>query len=117
MFQSWNAALISPLTAGPLVANTTVASTLLPPFAIIPIPGGFLNIGSALRITACGAISNVATTPGTLTLDVRLGSAIVWSSGPMNLSLTAHTSAPIWYQILLTARTVGQTTQATLMGQ
>lgn len=70
-----------------------------------------------MRISACGRLSNIATTPGTLTLDVRMGAVIAFNGGAMQLSTTVHTTLPIWIEILLTCRAIGTGTSTTLMGQ
>lgn len=75
----------------------------------------FAYVGQKIRITAQGQISNVVTTPGTVTFDVRFGSTVVFTSGAIPQSTTAHTSLPFWIDIELTCRAVG--TSANLMGQ
>ena len=60
-----------------------------------------------------GQISNVVTTPGTLTLDFRLGSVVAFNGGAMQLSTTAHTTVPFIAEFLLTARAVGGGTSVT----
>jgi len=117
MFQSWNSVILSQSKAGPVNANATNVQSLLPDRSILPIPGGFLQMGSLLRVTATGQLTNVATTPGTLTLALTLGGNNVWTSGPLQMSITPHTGVPLWLQILLTCYTVGQNTNASLMGQ
>jgi hypothetical protein len=68
-----------------------------------------------LRIKGCAQVSNVVTTPGTLTLDIRFGATVVFNGAAMQMSTTAHTTLPLWYEILLTLRAVG--TAANFMGQ
>jgi hypothetical protein len=83
----------------------------------ITIPPAWLEVGKAMRITLVGDISNIVTTPGTLTLDVRLGSVVAYNGGAMQLSTTAHTTLPFWADMLLTVRAEGQSTSANLIGQ
>jgi hypothetical protein len=113
------AALISAITAGSALTNSTTPTSLLPTAALYQLPPNFLMIGSVLRITASYQVTNVVTTPGTLTLDVRFNSTpiVVFNGGAMQMSTTAHTNLPMWVQILLTCRSVGNGTAATLMGQ
>ncbi len=78
---------------------------------------GFFFIGKTLMITACGDLSNIVTTPGTVTFQFMVGSAIAWTSGAINFTTTAHVSLPFWLDIMLTCQAVGTTAQAKLMGQ
>lgn len=115
MYQSWVQALTSAQVAGAALSNTTTATSILPAQAKFTIPSNILKIGDAMRITAAYQLSNIVTTPGTLTLDIRLGGTVVFNGGAMQLSTTAHTSLPLWVQILLTVRAVGSS--ANIMGQ
>jgi hypothetical protein len=116
MLQQWNAPLVTALFAGPAIANTNAIQSLLPDHCQIPIPGGFLQYGSTLRLTGCCQISNIGTTPGTMQLAVSLGGIYVWVSGQMQLSTTAHTNVPLQYEVILTCRSIGKGTDATLIG-
>jgi hypothetical protein len=103
-------------TATSLLGGT--AGTIASAQAKTTLPGsGFWSEGKMLRITFAGRLSNIVTTPGTLTLDVRLGAVIAFNGGAMQMSSTAHTTVPIFGTILLTCRTIGGGTTATLMGQ
>lgn len=102
--------------AGPTLSNSTTQTSILNPQAQITLPAGFLAyIGQRLLIRASGQISNVVTTPGTLTLQVMFGATSVFSSGAMQMSTTAHTTLPFMMDIELTVRAVGSS--ANLMGQ
>ncbi len=61
-------------------------------------------------------MSCVVTTPGTFTLDVRLGAVIAFTSSAMGLNIVAKTSLPWWAEIELTCRAIGSGTSANLMG-
>jgi hypothetical protein len=118
MLQTWVQTLISAQVAGAALSNSTSATSLLPSYAKVTLPNNFFTYaGQMLRITAAYQVSNVVTTPGTLTLDVRFGAVVVFTSGAMTMSTTAHTTLPLWVQILLTCRAVGSSTSANLMGQ
>jgi hypothetical protein len=78
---------------------------------------GFFYIGKALRIVAIGDLSNIVTSPGTITFQFMVGSVIAWTSGAINFSTTVHTALPFWLDIMLTCQTIGTTAQAKLMGQ
>jgi hypothetical protein len=117
---TWVETLITSQVDGAALANTTTATSLLPGAAKYVLPSGhFSNIGKAMRIRGMGRLSNIVTTPGTFTLDVRFNSTpiIVFNGGAMQMSTTAHTSLPIWFEILLTCRAIGSGTAANLMGQ
>jgi len=80
----------------------------------------FWQIGKCLKVTALGDISNIVTTPGTLTFEFRTGptsNIVAWTSGAVQLSTTAHTSLPFWLEIMMTCQAVGPGTLTKLMGQ
>jgi len=117
---TWVQTLIAAQVAGPLLSDSTVATSILPAASKYTLPANTLNVGSVLRLSGSGQLSNVVTTPGTLTLDVRFtstggGTIVVFNGGALNLSITAHTNQPIWFEILLTARVIGAA--ANFMGQ
>lgn len=117
---TWQETLVTSQVDGSPLSNTTTATSLLPSQAKYTLPSQFFSVpGKAIRIKGMGRLSNIVTTPGTFTLDVRLNSTpiIVFNGGAMQMSTTAHTTLPIWFEILLTCRTVGSGTAATLMGQ
>lgn len=116
--QSWHETLkTSSVSSTNLTASTTATSLLVGTDAKFTLPANFFEVGKVVKITATGQLGNIVTTPGTLTLDVRLGAVIAFNGGAMQLSSTAHTTLPFWLDILLTCRTVGTGTSATLMGQ
>lgn len=115
----WVETLAEAQSDGTAVTNTTPA-TLLPTHARATLPPNFFrNPGKAVRITASGRISNIVTTPGTLTLDVRMGptsNIVVFNGGAMALNVVAKTNVTWWLEVLLTCRAVGSGTSANLMG-
>jgi hypothetical protein len=106
---------------GPSLSASTAATSILLGAAKLTLPPGYFGtIGKAVRITAYGRVSNIVTTPGTLTLDVRMGptsNIVVFNGGAMQLSTTAHTTVPWRMQVDLTCRSIGNSTTATLFGQ
>lgn len=115
--QTWVQTLYAIEVAGPALTNSLVATSILPtagPGYTFPA-SYFSYIGQQILIIGAAQLSNVVTTPGTLTLDIRLGGTVVYTSGAMQMSTTAHTNLPIWYEILLTLRAIG--TAANFMGQ
>lgn len=115
--QSWQETLVAQTAAGTLFNTYTTAKTVIPAQSLFTLPANFFYVGRALRLTVAGAISNIVTTPGTLTLQIKLGSVIAFTTGAMQMSSTAHTLTPFWFQLLLTCRAVGSGTSANLMGQ
>jgi len=114
--QGWQESLISAQIDGTAVTGTTPAS-LLPAAAKFVLPANHFLIGRALRIIASGRISNIVTTPGTLTLDVRLGAVIAANGGAMQLNAVAKTNVSWYLEWLLTCRAIGGGTSANLMHQ
>ena len=108
--------LVSAQSDGAALASSSSATSLLPVAAKFTFPPSYLDfVGRRLKVRAQGRLSNIATTPGTLTMDIRLGSTVVFNGAAMQLSTTAHTTVPWWMDIDLTVRAVG--TAASLMGQ
>lgn len=115
--QSWGETLISSQVDGTAVTGTTAAA-VEPPAARFTLPANFFVPGKVLRINAWGRISNIVTTPGTLTLDVRFNtSSVVFNGGAVSLNTTAKTNVSWRLIMMLTCRTIGNGTVATLLGQ
>jgi len=113
--QTWQETFVQAQGDGTAVTATAEGS-LLPGQAKYTLPANFLiGAGSTLRIRASGRISNIVTTPGTLTLRAKFGAIIVAASSAMQLNTTAQTNVTWVLEWSLTARTVGATTAATLM--
>jgi hypothetical protein len=103
---------------GAALSNTTTATSLLHAQTKRPIPAGFFqSVPQNLYVYAAGRMSTVVTTPGTLTIDLRLGAVIIANGGAMTLSTTATTNVSweMWWN--LTLRTIGGGTAATFMHQ
>jgi hypothetical protein len=120
--QTWQETLVSQQAAGTLLNTFTTAKSIINPQATYITPSGFWQIGKMLRITAMMGISNIVTTPGTITFQVQVGPAFpatiaAFTTGAIQLNATAHTTLPAWLQILLTCRSVGSGTGCQLMGQ
>ena len=121
--QGWVEALAWQEADGPAVTGTAAASLLIPSTSPLSgqsgrftLPANFFDVGKVLRITAAGRISNIVTTPGTLTLDVRLGSTVVFNGGAVSLNIVAKTNVTWWLEMLLTCRSIGATAAATILG-
>jgi hypothetical protein len=75
-----------------LTGTSTATSLLLAASKTTLPPDYFKFVGQRIRVRAAGRISTVATTPGTMTLDIRFGSTVVINSGDMTLNTTAKTN-------------------------
>lgn len=116
--QGYQAVLITSQGDGSALTNSTTATSILPAQAKYTLGAQFLDVvGKQLRVRAHGRISTVVTTPGTLTLDLRLGSIVVANGGAMTLSTSAKTNVSWYLDWLLTLRAVGASTSANFMHQ
>jgi hypothetical protein len=107
--------LASAVADSTALTNSTTATTILPASGVCAIPGGALQVGSTIKITLRGRVSTVATTPGTLTFDVRLGAVVISALGAITLNATAQTSATWELELLATIRSIGTGTSATAL--
>lgn len=114
--QTWQETLVAQSVAGTLFNTYTVAKTVLPATSLYTFPPNYFEEGKILRVTVQGGLSNIVTTPGTVTLQVMLGSIAVFTTGALQLNATAHTVLPFWLEVLLTCRAIGVTTSANFMG-
>jgi hypothetical protein len=115
MQQTWNQVLINAPVVGGGPSNTVAETSVLPPVAKFTIPANFFYVGAMLRVTLCGQLSNVVTSPGTFDFKFKFGSTAVFDTGALPCSTTAHTTLPHWLSILMTCRVAG--TSANFMGQ
>lgn len=107
---------------GPALSASTTRTSILDPTAkaLMVFPANFWEVGKQVEINASGRVSNVVTTPGTLTLDVDFlnptpAHVIVATSQAMALNAVAKTNVTWELYLLLTCRSVGSGTAATLM--
>lgn len=92
---------------GPTLTAAAAASCL-PAQGKKVIPAGFFsNAGQTMHVKANGIITNLATTPGTARLDVRLGGTVVFDGLAVPLNLVAKTSVHWELELFLTLRAVG----------
>ncbi len=117
--QGWAECIAWSEADGTALTATSQAS-LITPSAKYTTPTNFWDVGKKIRITACGRISNIVTTPGTLTLAVMAGptsNISVFTSQALALNIVAKTNVSWWLDLLLTCRAIGNGTAANLMGQ
>jgi hypothetical protein len=95
----------------------TAEATLLPGAARISIPSNYLfRPGKRLHVVATGRISNIVTTPGTLTMRVKLGPTAnisVAQSSAWQLNAVAKTNVTWILDLTMTLRSIGSGTGAT----
>lgn len=101
---------------GPTLTAAAAASCL-PASAKFSIPGGYWYVGRMWRLRAYGRISNVITIPGTARFDLRFGATVIFDSLAMPLNAVAKANVPWSLDVLLTCRSPGSGTAATLLGQ
>src|SRR5690349_2031599 len=83
---------------GSALASSTTPTSLLPAAAKYKLWANYFeSLGKAIRIRAHGRVSTLVTTPGTLTLQLRLTDSgattvSVFDSGAMTLNTTAQTN-------------------------
>lgn len=108
---------VSQHASGTLLNTFTVAKTVINPQALYVIPAGILQVGSSLHIEVAGAISNIITTPGTITFQCMIGANIAFTTGAIQLNAAAHTTLPFLLTIDLTLQAEGNGTTGKFMGQ
>jgi hypothetical protein len=113
----YNLTLINQQVDGTALTNTTTATSLLPTQAKYTLaPNWDLNTSSKLKIRANGRVSTLVTAPGTLTLDVRFGSVIVFNGGAMSLNIVAKTNVTWALEVDLLLRTIATGVNSNLYG-
>jgi hypothetical protein len=117
----YKALLTQQQQAGSLLNTFTTAKSIINPEALYTVPANFFkNLGATLEIDVWGAISNIVTTPGTITFQVMMGptaNIIVFTTGAIQLNATAHATLPFHLKIRLTLDSVGSGTSAKFRGQ
>ena len=115
--QTWNESLLVSSTDSTALTASITPTSIIPAAGVYTLPANFFYVSRKIRIFAHGRITNIVTTPGTLTLDVRLGAVIAANGGAMALNIVAKTNVP-WTLIWdLTCKTIGSGTSATLTHQ
>lgn len=114
---SWVETKASAITDSVAVTNTVTPTSIIHSTAKPVLMAQELDkAGKVFRVTVKGRASTVVTTPGTLTLDIRFGSTIVWTSGLIVLNVTAQTNSTFTLDVVFTSRSVGSGTLATVIG-
>lgn len=100
-------------------ATLTAAATTscIPTYCLTTIPAGYWQVGRIWRIIAAGRVSFAVTTPGTFRLDLRMGAVTVFDTLALPGNIVAQTTVPWYAEFIISCRTVGSGTSATLFGQ
>lgn len=124
--QGWEETLVNISAAGTLYNTYTTAKSMFTSATsvagassgLITLPANFFDRpGKGLTIRGVAGVSNRVTGPDTFTVQIMVGAVIAFTTGAVNLTTTAHTTIPMLFEITLTARSVGNGTLATLIGQ
>lgn len=111
--QYWADPLIVMPVDGPAVSGTAEAS-LLDPAVKKQMPGNYFKRNKKVRVVAHGRVSNIVTTPGTLTFRLKWGSTIVLAATQaLVVNTTATTNVSFSLYLDMTCRSDG--TAATFM--
>lgn len=113
---SWNQTLTRVYTDGTALTNTTTATSILPAAEKFVLPANLMFPGTRFKVHASGKISTAASTPGTLTLDLRFGSVIVFNGGASGTLATSASNVTWVLDLDLVCRSYGASTSATMMG-
>lgn len=103
--------------AGTLFNTYTTAKSVINPQALWTIPAGYLQVGDYIRVSVRGGISNIVTAQPTFTFQCMMGSIVVFTTGAMTTTTTAHVTIPFKYDAVLRLDTIGSGTSAKFMGQ
>lgn len=114
--QTWSETLITAQVDGTALTNSTTATSVIPAAAKFTLPANFYSIGKTLRVRLGFRLSTAASTPGTLTLDVRHGSTVVFNGGASGTLATSATNLTGVMDVILTCRAIGASTSANLIG-
>ena len=117
MQQGYIATLLNSIGDGAALTASTAATSLLPVIAKPTLPANYLFAGKMFRVRATGRVSTLVTTPGTLTLALRLAAVDFFSSGAMTLNIVAQVNVNWELDVMFTVRAVGATTTANCLGQ
>lgn len=116
--QSWQETVIVAIGDGTALNTSNTATSILPAAAKWTSPANYFSfVGKTIKVTAKGRMSNIVTTPGTLTLDVRAGpTTVLFNGGAMQLNAVAKTNVTWWFEAEMVLRTVGNGTASNFLG-
>lgn len=109
--------LTSQRAAGTLFNTYTTAKTVINASELVTLPANYLTTGSKFRIKALMGLSNIVTTPGTMAIQIMMGSIVAFTTGNIQLNATAHTLLPLDFEATLRVDSIGSGTSAKYLGQ
>jgi hypothetical protein len=117
MQQGWEQVLGSTTKDGGAGLTNVTPQSILPgdtAKCVIPAQDAW-GPGKAYRVKAFGKLSSAASSPGNITLDIRFGSVIVFTT--QAIALATSLSNNTWlFDVLLIVRTIGNSTTANVIG-
>lgn len=117
----YQSTLVEMQSDGTALNTSTTETSILNAQAKIFLPSGYINrVGKRLCLRASGRISNIVTTPGTLTLRFKLGptaNIAVATSQAIQLNAVAKTNVSWWLDLSMLVRSIGGGTSATIFAQ
>lgn len=111
---SWKELIYQQAVDGAALANSAVATSLLPAPKIALLPNFWDKLGKKLIFRAAGRISTLVAGPGTLAFDLRFGGTVIWAGGAINLNTVAQVNASWELYVELVLRAIGA--NANLLG-
>jgi hypothetical protein len=108
--------LASQKANGTLFNTFTTAKSILNVTELLPIVGNFMQAGRRFHVHAYGGLSNIVTTPGTVTFQIMMGSVAVFTTGAIQMTTTANTLSPFWLDVDMRLDIAGSGTTAKFMG-
>lgn len=108
--------LASQTAVGTLYNTYTTAKTVINQTELVPFAANALRVGSLFQIDVWGGLSSKVTTAPTFTFQVMMGSIVVWTSGAIQCTTTAHVLLPFDLKIRLRLDTIGTGTTAKFIG-
>jgi hypothetical protein len=108
--------LSSQSAVGTSFGTFTTAKSVINATDLVTLPSNWFRIGSKLRIKVSGGLSNIVTTPGTVTFQIMMGTIVAWTSGAIQLNATAHTLLPFNLEVTMRVDSIGSGTAAKFLG-
>jgi len=99
-----------------LFTTYTTSKTVIDSSGLWDAPRQYFKVGRKGRLRVAGAISNIVTTPGTITFEFKIGSVVAWTSGAIQLNASAHTTLPFFLDMAFTVQAFGSGTATKLLG-
>jgi hypothetical protein len=115
--QTWQETLVWAAGDGTALSNSLTRTSIIPVQAKWTAPANyFAYVGKTMRVSAKGRISNVVTTPGTLTLDVGIGATNLFTS-TFSLNAVAKTNVTWLFEAEMVLRAIGSSSNFMAIGQ